>query len=42
MLAAIVFHVARREWVNIAANAVLGGAAAFMFIGRLMLEPFGG
>ena len=42
MLAAIVFHIARREWVNIVANAVLGAVAAFVFIGRLVLEPLGG
>jgi hypothetical protein len=41
MVSAIIFHVARREWPNIAANAVLGAVAAFVFIGRLALVPFG-
>jgi uncharacterized membrane protein YphA (DoxX/SURF4 family) len=42
MLSAIIFHIARREWVNIAANAVLGAVSVFVFIGRLWIEPLGG
>jgi uncharacterized membrane protein YphA (DoxX/SURF4 family) len=42
MVSAIIFHVARREWANIVANAVLGAVAAFVFIGRLALAPLGG
>ncbi len=40
MALAIVFHLTRREWRNIVLNVVLGGLAAFVLEGRLVLEPF--
>jgi hypothetical protein len=42
MVSAIIFHAARPEWLDIVGNAVLGAVAACVFIGRLVLAPFGG
>jgi len=39
MVLAIVFHLTRREWPNIAANIVLGALAFAVAYGRLVIEP---
>jgi VIT1/CCC1 family predicted Fe2+/Mn2+ transporter len=40
MVFAIIFHAARREWPNIAGNAVLGLLAGFVAYGRFVVAPF--
>ncbi len=40
MLLAILFHVTRREWRNIALNLVLGLLAFAVAYGRSVIEPF--
>jgi putative oxidoreductase len=40
MLLAMIFHVTRREWPNLALNLVLGALAAFIAWGRLAVVPF--
>lgn len=40
MLAAIVFHLQRREYPAVIVNLVLGLLAAFVAYGRFILEPF--
>lgn len=40
MLLAILFHVTRREWPNIALNIVLGLLAFAVAYGRSVIEPF--
>ena len=39
MVLAFLFHVARREWPNLAVNLVLGALAALVLYGRLVLQP---
>lgn len=39
MVSAIVFHVVRREYPNIALNLILGLLAAFVAYGRYVLVP---
>jgi hypothetical protein len=39
MILAAVFHVTRREWRNVAFNAVLGAVAAFVAYGRYVVIP---
>jgi hypothetical protein len=39
MVLASLFHIARREWPNLAVNLVLGALAAFVLYGRLVLQP---
>ncbi len=39
MVLAIVFHLVRREWPNIALNVVLGILAIAVLYGRLVVEP---
>lgn len=40
MVLAIVFHLMRRAWPNMALNLVLGALAAFVAVGRLIVVPF--
>lgn len=40
MLLAIVFHITRREWPNIALNLILGLLAFAVAYGRSVIEPF--
>ena len=39
MLLAILFHVTRREWPNIALNLILGALAFAVAYGRSVIEP---
>jgi uncharacterized membrane protein len=40
MLLAILFHITRREWVNIGLNLALGLLAFAVAYGRAVIEPF--
>jgi len=39
MVLAILFHITRREWPNIALNLLLGALAFAVAYGRLVIEP---
>ena len=39
MVLAILFHITRREWPNIALNLLLGALAFVVAYGRLVIEP---
>ena len=40
MLLAMLFHVTRREWPNLALNLILGALAFAVAYGRSVIEPF--